>query len=382
MTALFAFATAWLGTPARAAISMLDDAELFLVIWDPVREVSYVRDLGVSADSFFRQAQVDAGYQVFFPRITGAGDERFQRLLDRVAPAAQQQDLGAVPYTIESAFGFATSTLKDRLRWAVLGVDGDGFDYPDLRAFHTLQQGPGNGTLNPAYGVLQTLLNDNLAQAIAPMAELLVNTLNGGTDVAADNTHVQDGLSTVYSQHGSSITPKGIPGYFDATGTEFYRLSSGALVPITNAVGKSSWFYFTTPSSTDGLERVLIDEFDNLSADGYWGLDQDPADGAFVLSFTLDGSATAAALRLREFAAGIGRTEIGGGFVVRKLEGAAAAGLETGAGFASRKLGGGAHEGLPTGLAVMGAVPEPHSAMLTLAGLIGLAAWARGRRRR
>ncbi len=371
-----------LAVPTQAAISMLDDAELFLVIWDPVGESSYVRDLGVSVNSFFTQAQADAGYQSFFPRLTVAGDPRFQKLLNGVAPAAQQHNLAAVPFSAESPFGFAASNLKDRLRWAVLAVDSDGFDYPDLRLFHTLEQGPGDGRLNPSYGALSTLNNANLSVSITPMATTLVIALNGGApDGGDDNTHVRDGLSTNYAANGSSITLKGMSGYFDAPQTEFYRLSTAAGVPVTNAVGRSSWFYFTLPSSTDDTERVLIDEFDNLTADGYWGLDQDPIDGAFVLSFTIEGNATAAALRLREFAAGIGRTEAGGGWRVRRLHGVAALGLETGAGFSRRSLDGAAAAPSLSLTLPTSPVPEPRTWALWLAGLAALGAWARQRRR-
>ncbi len=363
---------------AQASIATYGAGELLLVVWDPVSEASYSLDLGLDLDSFFSQAQVDAGYQQFLPRLTGAADPRWQKFLNRVAPAAQQANLGAVPFVATSDFGFVVSSLKDRLRWAVIGVDLEGFDPVDFRVFHTLEQGPGNGVLNPRYNSLTLLKNDNLVQTINPLGEQLIGALN--TDAAnPDSSHSPGGVTDNYALNGSSLTPKGTAGYFDAPGTEFYRMGSAAGISITNPVGKSSWFYFTTSSSNDGLEKVVIDEFDNLTADGYWGLDQDPADGAFVLSFTLEGSATAAALRLREFAAGIGRTEIGGGFVVRKLEGAAAIGLESGAGFNSRKLGAVVDAGLNGQLAITTAVPEPQSLLLWLAGLAGLVAWARRR---
>jgi hypothetical protein len=127
---------------------------------------------------------------------------------------------------------------------------------------------------------------------------------------------------------------------------------------------------------------VLIDEFDNLGYDGYWGfVFVDPAlapgspyAGRYLLSYTL--ASYSATLAQREFAAGIGRTEASGGFAVSRLPGEAAAGFEAPAGW-STPLG-----ELDTPVAALPAamapVPEPASWALASAGLL----WLLGRTRR
>ncbi|MDG0833081.1 PEP-CTERM sorting domain-containing protein [Pelomonas saccharophila] len=59
---------------------------------------------------------------------------------------------------------------------------------------------------------------------------------------------------------------------------------------VGNPVGTSSWFYRTQLSSTSNIGKVAVDEFDNLTNDGYWGFIKDPNSNKYVLSYTLPGS--------------------------------------------------------------------------------------------
>lgn len=55
-----------------------------------------------------------------------------------------------------------------------------------------------------------------------------------------------------------------------------------------NPVGSSSWFYYLTGTTIESTGIALVDEFDNLEHDGYWGLAVDTK-GDYILSFTMEG---------------------------------------------------------------------------------------------
>jgi hypothetical protein len=85
---------------------------------------------------------------------------------------------------------------------------------------------------------------------------------------------------------------------------------------VFNPVGSSSWFYSVTTSSEVSDAAPLVDEFDNLSNDAYWGLGV-AANGDYVLSFTMAPhltqtlSAAGSLLRLRtDFAANYGGSRL------------------------------------------------------------------------
>ena len=89
--------------------------------------------------------------------------------------------------------------------------------------------------------------------------------------------------------------------YTDAT-TGFKGLATGSdgsciyqgFFCAGNPLGVSSWFYKVMPSLLEGeidpSSPVVIDEFDNVNADGYWGLIKDPNSSKYVLSYTLTGA--------------------------------------------------------------------------------------------
>lgn len=324
----------------QAAINNLDDPELFVVVWDPVKETSYVKDLGLSANSFSATGQQDAGYQQFWKFDTT--DAQFKLLRD-------------------------AGTAIEQLQWAVLAIDtqNDSTLPGDVRAFHTLRQGPADGVVNPVWQKLVGQQNSDWFAGASTLGNTFIADLNNAT------THSTHGNPADYAINGSSYAVKGEPAYF-AGPAEYQNFSTVTPMPITNAVGKSSWFYTVTDTSFEGSDPVQVDEFDNLEHDGYWGLAQNPADGSFALSYTLQGIAGLNSAQ-REFAQGIGRTEFSGAFSTRRLAGAAAATAETGAGFSRRLLG-----GLTTPQSVS-PVPEPQRWALMLAGLAAVAGLTRRR---
>lgn len=347
-----AVATAFLPMGAQATLeSGTNDPEMFLVIWDQAREASYTLDLGLHVSTLRGNGQSDSGYQKFWT-LDPATDSNLAALL-----------------TGGSAVG--------ALQWGVMASDNDGFNFQegDLWLFTTLQHTTASGTLNPNFAALQGQTNVVFEQAIQ-----VVNNYAGWIKAnASARNQINQPELTNFALNGSAFGLKGEIAYIDDTnngGVQKFG-GGGALGngPSTlNTIGSSSWAYMATTSgfgtSTDPL---LLDEFDNLEHDAYWGLVKDPDSDLLYLSYTLDAVGQTAAQR--EFALGIGRTEFGGGFNVRRLDGVAVAtGIETPTGFA-RRLG--AAEFAP---AVVAVVPEPATTGLMALGLAVLGGLVRRRR--
>jgi hypothetical protein len=334
-------------TPAGAAIDVgeLGDGELALVIWDPAREATYTLDLGWNMSEISEDGQDDAGFQRFW-KLDRNTDPRLDKLLD---------------------LGSALNSL----RWAVVATDVEGFGFipGDLRLFFTLEHTVPTGTLNPNYSTVLGFPNSSLEAGLAVYSTQLFGTLNA--DVSnPDNTHGTGG-SDNFAFNGSSFTTKGQPGYWENTGQFMSTFTSSSGPAISNTIGNSSWFYTATTSGFESTDPLTLDEFDNLTHDGFWGLALDPADDTLALSYTIEG--TGLTLAQRAFAQSIGRTELNGGFSTRRLSGVAANPMEAGSGFSSRLLDGG------SSVAAVSVVPEPSSWLLMGLGL-GAVGWLARRR--
>ncbi len=294
--------------------------ELVLIIWDRTAKVSYTKDLGIAAyasayaagdtsKNLFVYGQQDTGFQQLFPALNT--DSNF------------------------TSFLAASSGVANQV-WAVVGAelnaDSGGIGAESFTLFTTLNTGNlPNGTTNPAYfdfagvdvnGNPNTSAHFNNAELVSAATNFSDWTIGHNNNAAnLTNTHQcaqspqRCSAGNAAIVNGSSFDVETSPGYAG------FFLPGGNLVSnghgnILNPVGKSSWFYRGTVSSDISDDSILVDEFDNLGHDAYWGLGVD-TNGNYILSYTLQASlaqpqtAAGALLRLRtDFAAQYGRTRL------------------------------------------------------------------------
>jgi hypothetical protein len=332
------------GAIAAIAPGSSGNGELFLNVVDAVAKVSYTLDLGIAMDDFFIAAQQDVGYQRFWTVVSA----NFTSFLGLVS---------------------LSST-----RWSVVALDSTGSLNIGLqRLYSTVRQGD--------EGLVKDTTNKGMSDAISTsQAGNFFSTIN------SLGTHVPQADYTVNGDSFSRETDSG-RAYYGESGGLTPTLNGNASFNATNTLGNSSWFYYLTRSSTSQLAsaKVVIDEFDNLGFDGYWGLvkveDQDssspfydptsPYAGKYLLSFTMPVFDVRTTASFQAFALSIGRTEFSGGLKVIGLDGAAAAAVtERSAGWVT-----------PLGaVSAVTAVPEPGQWALLLAGGMTLAWRARARR--
>jgi hypothetical protein len=333
-------------------------SEFFLVIWDEAHGASYTLDLGLPVQTLLTQGQSDAGFQRFWT-LDGTTDSRLKSLLD----------LGAA----------STSLL-----WGVFAIDAIGtvFEPGTLNLYTTLRHDTPTGTVNPYYTQLNQLTYSAWGgYTETALADQFLGLLNSWQ--SPNSTHAPGVTEADFLRNGSSFSRDGEPGYWgtQAANAYVYAYMGPMNVPNLNPVGRSSWAYRITSDANGAADPFtfapMVSEFENLTHDAYWGLAVNPADGTLALSYTLE--AVAPSATAMAFARSIGRTETDGGFVTRRLEGAAASNSETAASFGNRVLLGSAEAEF--GLTAS-AVPEPATWALWATGLAGVGALARRRQRR
>lgn len=275
-------------------------AELALFIWDPVKEVSYTKDLGINvygqhyaagdtATNLFVYGQQDAGYQKLFDPLNA--DPKFLSFL-------------------------ASSTVLANQIWAVVAISADtsGLVTEGTHSIYTtLNARTPTGTPNPEYAKIMNWINSDMSNALGSFNSSVLdfNAQPGCSD--------SDGCTTNYAANTSSFNVKGQLAYAGAAfaPSGYFSGGSATFAPnVFNAIGSSSWFYSVTTSSDVSDAAPVVDEFDNLSHDAYWGLGVD-ATGNYILSYTLQAHLTQAQtaagslLRLRtDFAAQYGSTRL------------------------------------------------------------------------
>jgi hypothetical protein len=268
--------------------------ELMLFIWDPVKEVSYTKDLGVSvygenyaagntATNLFVYGQQDAGYQKLFDPLNT--DPKFQTFLSQSTDMANQI-------------------------WAVMAVSSDpNAAFAGARSLYTtLRHDTASGTTNPEYTRLVDFTQEEFGNAEGGLETTfaIASSLCSGASCSTD-----------FAANLSTYAVKGQLSYAgDSFRTDGGIIGSTLAPSVFNKINRSSWFYGVTMPSDDGGEPVAVDEFDNLSHDAYWGLGKD-ANGDYILSFTMQAhqaqpqTVQGQLLRLRtDFAAHYGTTRL------------------------------------------------------------------------
>jgi PEP-CTERM motif len=293
--------------PAQAAIQVGESLpesvaagvtpELVLVIWDPVKEVSYTRDLGISIyKEFYSLGNTSTNLFVY------GQQETFHQQLTTL-----NTDANFLSF-------LSKSTDVANQIWAVVGlsVDPNGGQVENgTSLFTTLKHTASTGVVDSNYTKLIDTTNTALAGAGGNLAQFLTTTSNkNGT---CDSTCVIQ-----YADNSSYVNVKGQTGYASN------GFQAGGLLPsgdskspsLFNAVNSSSWFYAATVTSDGSDDKIAVDEFDNLAHDAYWGLGV-AANGDYILSYTMEASLSQAQtlqgqmLRLRtDFAASYGGTRL------------------------------------------------------------------------
>jgi hypothetical protein len=246
------------GPQSGANAGYSGNGELFLSVFDAEARLSYTKDLGVTLDDFFVWGQQDAGNQRFWA-ITGA-DAQWNTFLPQ--------------------------TNRTALRWSVLGFDTTGGTAQGgVRLFTTARQGD--------EGKVSTLTNQRFSTG--------TGSSQAGTFFVAVNstpTHGAPGAGSDFVVNGSSVNADADPGngYFGSNSVGLSTtLNGNAPFDSSNPAGDSSWFYFLTRSGSVQLNTVVVDEFDNLSHDGYWGFifvdpalyPNSPYKDSWLLSYTM-----------------------------------------------------------------------------------------------
>jgi PEP-CTERM motif len=231
------------------------NGELFVSVFDATAKISYTRDLGVTVNDFFVWGQQDGGNQRFWT----LDDANWNGFLAQVNPAA--------------------------LRWSVLGFDTTGGTISGgVRLFTTARQGD-EGKIA---GFTNQLFTNGTGAAQAGTFFTAINSTG---------THGVAGTAPDFAVHGNSVNADTDPGngYFGSTSGLTSTLNGNAPFDSSNAVGNSSWYYYLTRSGAVQTATVLVDEFDNLSHDGYWGFvfvdpalyPDSPYQDSWLLSYTM-----------------------------------------------------------------------------------------------
>lgn len=325
-------------TLAHADVRTDSQPDLTFVMWDSAARVSYTLDLGLDANSFWAYAQQDAGYTWSY--TIPAADPRF------------------------AAFRAASTTITNQ-HWAVFAAQSDASSSAagSNKFYSTLHQGPSGGALNPNYADMTGMQS----------ADFLATTQRAGSRWFRDLNSLGNGESSAMNTHASSANGSAFhtgtsSRYFANNGTFYAQVNPGSdgsfyggMFDVGNEVNKSSWFYAISNAANGA---VVVDEFDNLSYNGYWGLAL-TSGNTYSLTYTLVAANvphTAAATPegsvrtlVTDYAAGTGPVRLIGTDDI-------------------------ALDIAVNGVAVS-AVPEPSSALLLLGGLAGLVARRKARSR-
>lgn len=271
-TAFFLLA---LAGSSQAKIAYLDGKqELFLVVMDQTTaKMSYTLDLGIDAQTFWLQAQQDTGASLF-RNLDPSTDNAFKTFVDAA-------DLSKTRWMVVSTY--STGVTANRFLFTTMTNNNS---VATQTANFDSVKNTVSGTLTDNQGGLWSWLSNMNNAAPGAQVPILVGnhpTADNGSSVASKSA----GNTATYADASNGFSAKGTP---SADGDCLAR----GIFCAGNPLGTSSWFYKLTPGLLDGeadpSSPLLLDEFDNLTADGYWGFIKDPSSSKYILSYTLAGS--------------------------------------------------------------------------------------------
>lgn len=248
-------------------------SELWFSVLDPVAEVSYTLDLGVTLTQL-RTTNTDAGSAA---ALTTAGTN-----LSATFTTARDTTRDYAFWIIDSAKDlawaeFIAAATLGNAAWSVMGADAVGAASGANARRMLLTIGQGN---EAAY---RSITNQTLGALYAPAGEF-AGGVNNRPRHSVDSDVTGD-LESSIAINGSSFDTKAAnpDAYFGKVVDAF----STFVPPVTNAIGQSAWFYDITRSASSGLLLSTIDEFDNLGGDSYWGFIAEAGNtGRYLLSYT------------------------------------------------------------------------------------------------
>lgn len=356
-------------------------SELWFSTLDPVAEVSYTLDLGVTL-AMVRQTNADAGRAT---TLQSAGSN-IAATFTTASDATRDYAFWIIDVTRDTAWSqFRAAANMSTAVWAVMGSDAIGSAAIVGGRGMVLTIGQG-GEAN-----YRNLTNGGLNSLFSPVNELIgVGVNNRPSHSVADD--VTGDLESSIAINGSSFDTKAAnpDAYFGKVTDAFSTLNVPA---FTNPIGQSAWFYDVARSGSSNLALSTVNEFDNLAGDAYWGFIAEAGDtGRYLLSFTtqrfVSQAETAAALTFENsfahlagvlsVASAVGHSSevisLTDGFLRRLVSQRAAAAQVNGPAMKSAQL--------VTRLQTpVSAVPEPSAWLLMVAGLAGLGLRARRRAR-
>jgi MYXO-CTERM domain-containing protein len=348
-------------TPAQAELIQPVNVktELVLLLLDQTKaEMTYIKDLGISAKDFWITGQQDAGASLF-KTLDPDTDPALKTFL-------QNADLASTRWIVTGMYQAADKGLYD--------------------VYSTLTNNGSVATQRASFDLMKGIISEQFqGDKFTPIATYVQNvaSFERPVDIFMTSMKSEENGSALASKNAGNIDT------YAAVRTKFTAKNNPAAIGdcqvtgqlcMGNPLGTSSWFYRLNPRlDEDGyIEQdlpIVYDEFDNLDGDGYWGLIKDPESSKYVLSYNL-AAATPRSLVSTDF----GRSRLSftdysaqSGFA-RQILALAGDDVANAADAAGTFLNGGLAAQAVT------AVPEPQSWGLMALGLLGLAAHARRRR--